>query len=333
MDKDLISVIIPVYNVEKFLPYSLDSIINQKYKNMEIIVINDGSTDESFRICKEYEKKDKRIKVINQVNKGLSAARNAGIDIATGEYIGFIDSDDIISNEFFEQLHKLIVETKSDIAECASIKISENDVFEGKYQFDDIYYEKNYIINNSDGALHRLHNEDVEITIKSVVVWNKLYKKTLFSDIRFPEGKRYEDDFTTYKILKKINRIVSTDRVLHNYVQRNNSIMHQEFSIKRLDALEVFDNYIDAFKNHKSKYLFNKCLIRYLRVLTAILDELCNSKYDDKKEIKNLLEKRFFGTIKLLEENKENLEEKEQEFIEESMQEYTEKFSEILKNI
>ena len=330
MKKELISVIVPVYNVEEILPYSLQSIINQKFDNLEIIVINDGSTDGSQKICDEYAKKDRRIKVINQKNQGLSVARNVGIEEAKGEYIGFIDSDDIISNEFFEYLYTLIIDTKSDIAECGFSKIQEKDAIEGKYEFDD---NEKYIITDSLGALHRLHNEDVHTTVKSVVVWNKLYKKSLFNDIRFPKGKRYEDDFTTYKIFMKINKMISTERILYNYVQREKSIMHQKFSIKRLDALEVFDNYTEAFKNHENQYLFDKCVIRQLRVITTILRELYDSDYEDKTEIENILKKRFEENVKILEEHLENLDEEEKKFIVNSIKKYSKEFYETLHQI
>ncbi len=326
MKEELISVIVPVYNVEKILPYSLESIINQTYKDLEIIVVNDGSTDSSPEICKEYAKKDKRIKIINQKNKGLSGARNSGIDVANGKYISFIDSDDVISNEFFSYLYKLIIETKSDIAECAFVKISENDVYEKNYKFD---IKENYIITDSEGALNRLHNENVDITVKSVVVWNKLYKKSLFDDIRYPEGKLHEDDFTTYKILSKINQMVSTDAVLHNYVQREKSIMHQEFSPRRLDALEAFENYIDVFKEHEDIYLFDKCLIRYLRVLTTILEELYNSNYEEKNKIKNVLKEKYAEIVFMLQKNIKKLDENQRKFVEDAINLYNEKFYKI----
>ncbi len=326
MKEELISVVVPVYNVEKILPYSLESIINQTYKKLEIIIVNDGSTDSSPEICNEYAKKDGRIKLINQKNKGLSGARNAGIDVANGKYISFIDSDDVISSNFFSYLYKLIVETKSDIAECAFVKISENDVFEKKYKFD---IKENYIITDSEGALNRLHNENVDITVKTVVVWNKLYKKSLFDDIRYPEGKLHEDDFTTYKILGKINQMVSTDAILHNYVQREKSIMHQEFSTRRLDALEAFENYIDVFKEHKDIYLFDKCLIRYLRVLTTILEELYNSNYEEKNKIKNVLIGKYEEIVFMLQKNLKELDENQKKFVEDAINLYNEKFYKI----
>ena len=324
MYNDLISVIVPVYNVEEFLPYSLDSIVNQSYENLEIIIINDGSTDMSGKICNEYAKRDKRIKVINQENKGLSGARNTGIANASGKYIAFIDSDDIISSQFLKYLHKIIVETQSDIAECSFTKIGENEVFAKKYEFDE---DEKYIVINSEQALNRLHNEDVEITIKSVVVWNKLYKKELFNEIEFPKGKRYEDDFTTYKILGKIHKMVSSNRILYNYVQRKKSIMHQKFSLKRLDALEVFDNYINVFKWHSDKYLFDKCLVRHLRVLTTILEELYNSDYGEKDKIKEILKERYDETVKILQKHMKDLGIEEKEFIKNSIEMYSKKFN------
>ena len=118
MNKPLISVVVPVYNVEQYLKKCLDSIIKQKYNNLEIIIVNDGSTDNSQKICQEYVKKDKRIKLITQKNQGLSAARNTGIDNAHGKYISFVDSDDYLDLEFINELYNTIIENKSDISAC-----------------------------------------------------------------------------------------------------------------------------------------------------------------------------------------------------------------------
>ena len=159
------------------------------------------------------------------------------------------------------------------------------------------------------------------------MVWNKLYKKELFNEIEFPKGKRYEDDFTTYKILGKIHKMVSSNRILYNYVQRKKSIMHQKFSLKRLDALEVFDNYINVFKWHSDKYLFDKCLVRHLRVLTTILEELYNSDYGEKDKIKEILKERYDETVKILQKHMKDLGIEEKEFIKNSIEMYSEKFN------
>lgn len=331
MSEDLISVIIPIYNVEKFLKYSLESVINQTYKNLEIILINDGSTDASKEICKEYEQKDKRIKLINQDNKGISAARNIGLKVASGEYIGFLDADDVISAQFFECLYKLIKQTAADIAECAFIRISEKDLFDGKTIFDNID-NLNYITTNSFGALNRINNEETYIIGKSIVVWNKLYKKDLFNEIQFPVGKRYEDDFTTYKLFNKINKLVSTEKRLYNYVQRQGSIMNSEFSITRLEAIEVFENYEKFFQDYKDKYLYVKCLVRYVRMLYKILEELNSSKYEEKEKIRELLKNKFEIIYDKLQSNLDGLNEKELTYVKENSIYYDKFYRELKKN-
>ena len=329
MNNDLISVIIPVYNVEKFLPYSLDRVINQTYKNLEIILINDGSTDNSKAICKQYEEKDNRIKLINQKNQGAAVARNTGLDNASGKYIGFVDSDDVISLEFYTGLYKLLKETDSDISECASVQISEDDLFNKNYKFDNID-NIDFITTNSLGALNRINSEEIYITGKSIVVWNKLYKRQLFNDIRFPIGKKYEDDLTTYKIFNKINKLASTEKVLYNYVQRKNSLMHKEFSMDRLEALEVFDNYEHFFKEYNNRYLYVKCLVRYLRILYTILEELYNSQYKEKEKVKNIIEKKFKEIYNKLENNLCDLKPNELDYVEKNKKLYSKKINDIL---
>ena len=329
MNNELISVIIPVYNVEKFLPYSLDRVINQTYKNLEIILINDGSTDNSKAICKQYEEKDNRIKIINQKNQGAAVARNTGLDNASGKYIGFVDSDDVISLEFYTGLYKLLKETDSDISECASVQISEDDLFNKNYKFDNID-NIDFITTNSLGALNRINSEEIYITGKSIVVWNKLYKRQLFNDIRFPIGKKYEDDLTTYKIFNKINKLASTEKVLYNYVQRKNSLMHKEFSMDRLEALEVFDNYEHFFKEYNNRYLYVKCLVRYLRILYTILEELYNSQYKEKEKVKNIIEKKFKEIYNKLENNLCDLKPNELDYVEKNKKLYSKKINDIL---
>ena len=331
MKKELISVIIPVYNVEKFLPYSLESVTNQTYKNLEIILIDDGSTDQSKKICEDYAKIDKRIKLITQSNQGAATARNTGLDVAKGTYIGFVDSDDVISKRFYECLHKLIIETESDISECASVQISDEDLFNKHFFFDEID-NLDFITTDSLGALNRINSEEKYITGKSIVVWNKLYKRHLFNNIRFPIGKKYEDDLTTYKIFNKINKLVSTEKVLYNYVQRKNSLMHKAFSMERLEAIEVFDNYERFFNEYNNQYLYDKCLVRYLRILTTILEELCKSDYKNKPKVKKMLEQKFKEVYDKLEKNLKGLNSKELDYIENNKKIYYKNFYNMIKN-
>lgn len=329
MKKDLISIVVPIYNVEAFLPYSLERIINQTYNNIEIILVNDGSTDNSKIICQEYVKKDRRIKLINQENKGAATARNVGIQNATGEYIGFMDPDDTISLEFYECLYKLITETESDIAECATTQISQKDFFEGKYKFDSIDDLKYKTINRSE-ALHRIHNEEIYIVGKSLVVWNKIYKRELWNNVKFPDGKRYEDDATTYKIFNEINQLVTIEKILHNYVQRENSAMHQEFSKIRLEALDVFDEHIEFFGKFPDRYLFCKCLVRYLRIITTLLDEALNSNYKEKNEVKMILQNKLEEVYKLIEDEINELDLEQYKYVNKEKEIYYKKFYERL---
>jgi glycosyltransferase involved in cell wall biosynthesis len=186
MEKDLISVIIPIYNVGDYLKKCVNSIINQTYKNLEIILVDDGSTDKSGILCDEFAKKDSRIKVIHKQNGGLSDARNCGIEASSGKFIAFIDSDDFIAPDFYEYLLSLQKENNADIAECNFIR-----VYEEKQDEFEFPIKKENIILKTDGvgALFLFMSDDDEISTNSVVVWNKLYNKKLFEDIRFPVRK------------------------------------------------------------------------------------------------------------------------------------------------
>ena len=286
-----ISVIVPVYNVEKFLPFCIESIINQTYKDLEIILIDDGSTDTSLAICNEYSKKDKRIKVIHQENHGLSHARNTGIENASCDYLSFIDADDIISPYFYEYLMNLMQKNNVDIVQCSVVKINQDDV--ANYHFSDTL-NKNFHFLDSVTALHNLHDENLQTCMESIVTWNKLYKASLFDDIRFPVGKIHEDEFTTYKLLCKCDSIVYCDAILYGYVQRKSSIMNQSFNLTRLScALEAYDDYMVFFKDEGFFNLLESCRRRYLRLLVKILSELEASDFCDKPLIRKILKDKF----------------------------------------
>ena len=198
--QSLISVIIPVYNVEKYLKICLESVVNQTYKNLEIIIVNDGSTDNSLNIMNKY-KSDKRVKIYSKENGGLSSARNYGIDNSHGEFISFIDSDDYISNDFIEKLYKQIKCDNSDISMCRYIR-EEN-------KFTHTYVAKKL---NSEDVLEKILYQDDQ-TLYSVAAWNKLYRKEIFNDIRYPYGKYNEDMFIICEIMKKVKQISICDFV------------------------------------------------------------------------------------------------------------------------
>lgn len=232
MTEALISIIVPIFKVEKELPQCIDSLINQTYKNIEIILVDDGSPDKCPAICDEYAKFDKRIRVIHKTNGGLSDARNTGIDVAVGEYIGFVDSDDYIDSQMFERLYYAAVENNCDISECYSISFNDETVPTAEYNNNVLLLDplKWLTESNLKGFLN-------------CVAWNKLYKKNLFNDIRYPKGKLNEDEATTYKLIYKSKKIARLSDKLYFYRKRSGSIMLSTMTEKR-----IYDKY-DALKN------------------------------------------------------------------------------------
>ena len=220
-----ISVIVPVYNVELYLEKCIESICNQTYKNLQIILVDDGSTDSSGNICDLYGKKDNRITVIHKTNGGLSDARNAGLDIADGEYIGFVDSDDYIAPEMFEHLLNLSNRNNGDIVICDKVEFNENETISVNNKLEQIN------VLDRDVAIAQLASDT---TIRSHV-WNKLYKHNLFDGIRFDVGKAYEDVYIMHRLFLKTQKIVITNQVFYYYLQRSNSILGEMNLNKQVD--------------------------------------------------------------------------------------------------
>ena len=239
MEEELISIIIPVYKVENYLEKCVDSVINQTYKNLEIILIDDGSPDNSGAICDEYAKKDSRIKVIHKKNGGLSDARNAGLKVVTGKYIGFVDSDDYIEKDMFETMYKL---AKMYQAEISIVSYAE--------------WKNGKILNDMNSGELNLYNKVEaikELLIDSKIqsyMWNKLFKNELFEDIEFPVGKNFEDIATTLKIFEKCNKIVRMETAKYNYIRRDDSIIGNR-------SYKTYNDYLDVILD-KYLYLFNK---------------------------------------------------------------------------
>lgn len=244
---ELISVIVPVYNVEKYLKKCIESILGQTYQNIEIILVDDGSTDNSGKICDEYKKTDTRIKVVHKENGGLSDARNKGIDVSAGAYIMFVDSDDYISSKMVEILYERIIEDKADIAIC---NVSSVDEYYNDLNERNIHPPIKREVLNSSEAMCRISQID---GWNYVIACNKLYKRYIFLDIKFPYQKIHEDEFIIHRVFDKCARISCTDQALYYYVQRGESIMHKEYSLKRLDIAEAFYDRAE-FCFEKGKY-------------------------------------------------------------------------------
>ncbi|MCL2356389.1 MAG: glycosyltransferase [Defluviitaleaceae bacterium] len=277
---DLISVIIPVYNVENFLQRCLNSVTSQTYTRLEIILVNDGSTDNSGKICDEYAGIDNRIIVIHQENAGLSAARNSGLEIATGSYITFVDSDDWLSPDCIE----ILARADGDISVCNPVYVWENGkTLSRKYSRRESLMP---LVMDSVQALRLLLLQ----TEFDTSAWAKLYKAKIFQDIRFPVGKKYEDMGTIYKLFYASKKIVYCKVNKYYYFQRDDSISAGVFNESKLDYL-YFAEEIYHFVSDKEQSLCKPARSRIVSVCFHLLLSTLPMKNAD--ETRRLLHKKI----------------------------------------
>lgn len=249
---DLISVVVPVYNVEKYLSECVESIVKQSYKNLEIILVDDGSTDNSGIICDEFSKIDNRIIVIHKENGGLSDARNVGIKNAKGQFIYLIDSDDFIANEFvIEKMNNLLTEDIDIVVAYCYEKRNEENIY-CKYDKD----IQGIILTPSQaiGLMYEWKTHKYNLT----VAHNKLYRKKLFVDIEYPLGKLHEDEFTTYKLYLKSRKIAMLNDSTYAYRIREDSIMTSDYNAKRLDIFKAYRERTEILKDLGYRELVKK---------------------------------------------------------------------------
>ncbi|NJP38923.1 glycosyltransferase family 2 protein [Alkalicoccus luteus] len=280
----LISVIIPVYNVESYVDKCLKSVINQSYKNLEIIIVNDGSTDSSALICRKYLTIDKRIIFINQKNKGLSSARNTGLNVAQGEFIGFVDSDDYIHSDMYLLLMNALRIEQADLAIGGYEKVFDTDEQQSSLN---INFSSTLNYNCTRSKLFN-HLFD-ERAIQTIIACNKLYKRYLFDNVRYPIGKIHEDEFVIHHILNKVSKAVYLDLPLYLYVQRKSSIMNTPFSLKNLDLANAYNNRFKMFQSIDNNHLMSKALYSYLSLCMShyySVKKLSPDKQDVLKEIR-----------------------------------------------
>lgn len=247
----MISVIVPVYKVEPYLRQCIDSILAQTYTDFELILVDDGSPDNCGAICDEYARRDARIRVIHQENGGLSAARNAGIDIAKGEYLSFVDSDDMITETYLEKLLDTLTKEHADISVCGMLKFQ--DGTEPETSSDEI--ELVETMSGRDACLS-IYRMDGKVP---VMACGKLYKRGLFEEIRYPKGRIHEDDATTPRVLYNASCVVTNSTRLYLYRQRAGSIM-AHFSVKRLDGCIAVEQCIDFFKAYNDEEMVKQAL-------------------------------------------------------------------------
>ena len=272
-----ISIIVPVYNVEKWLNKCVDSILGQTHENIELILVDDGSPDRCGEICDEYAKKDARVKVIHQENARQGAARNSGLDIAKGDYIGFVDSDDYIAPDMYEEMLSKMEEHNADMAVCGYYSITP--------------YQRVASCTN-DGVLVMDNHEAMKTYYSTQLihstVWNKLYKRRLWGDLRFPEKVLREDEYVFYRALANAEKVVHIGEAKYYYIIREGSSEHGGFRLDFLISNETIDRQYDYIKENYPELedtLWDKriearyCLIKNM-VISGV-DKKYKNEYDD----------------------------------------------------
>ena len=282
MIKEKISIIVPVYNVEAYLERCVESILKQTYTNLEILLVNDGSTDKSGELCDKLALRDHRIRVIHKENGGLSDARNRGIDEASSNLIGFIDSDDYIDEDMYETLYRQMVASKADLSMC------------GHY---DVYHqipEKQVAeIKTWELMPEEAIKMVMEAKILSVTAVNKLYKKALFEQLRFRIGKIAEDAFIMVDLIHQCSKVVATNEKKYYYVHRENSITTQKFFLKFLNVIEAYEQNAKIISENYPD-LYDVAIMRLNWAYFYVLDRLLvDNDFKDK-----VLEDRLISYLK-----------------------------------
>lgn len=271
---DLISIIVPVYNVEKYLHECIESVIYQDYTNLDIVLIDDGSVDRSGFICDKYANIDERISVIHKKNGGLSAARNAGIEIAKGRYICFVDGDDFIAKDYISSMYKGIVRHKTKIASCGYCRVYENGKKEQiNHQNIDMVY------------MGEIAQKFLNITgYFNVSACNKMFEKNLFNEIKFPEGKNSEDCFIMYKLLDKSGSIYYNSKNKYYYRQRNGSISKSNnINNNAIEAaMNTYNYYISRGWNIATPFAAQLVVLTNIGAYNSIL---CNAQSSSESQL------------------------------------------------
>lgn len=279
MDKRKISVIVPVYKVEPYLRQCLDSIVGQTYKNLEIILVDDGSPDRCGAICDEYAAGDERIKVIHKENGGLSSARNAALEIATGDYIGFVDSDDWVEPEMFKTLLHGLETTEADIAVCGRYE----EYGDRRVTFE---WPEVRAMGREEALGELLKNEKLQN-----LVWDKLYRRELFEGIRFPEGKTFEDMAVMHKLFLRSEKVACLPGAMYHYRQRVGSIVGDISLKNRLNHYEMCRTRYEELKEDWPQYadlMAGQCVVSAVGLWTAYLSDSRKERRKYRGEMKTI---------------------------------------------
>lgn len=283
--KKKISIIVPIYNSEKYLVKCVKSICNQTYKNIEIILVNDGSTDNSNELCDKLALQDERIIVIHQENKGQASARNAGLNICTGEYIGFVDSDDYIDEKMYEKMLEVALNENAEIVQIGHNVVNEN------YDTINTQIKNKKIYTNLDDCLvANIVNGEI---VSSVC--DKLFDYRILRDIRMEEGYYYEDGMVLLRLLKNANKVMILDDIGYFYVLSSNSTQRGPYNIKHIKSCIYEGNYFYNFLKQNcyslAGYGIERCCFRAMRGFRFLYNNCENiNKYDKNKFKKQLLD-------------------------------------------
>ncbi len=273
MTNPLISVIIPVYNVEKYIRQCLNSIIAQTYTNLEIILVDDGSTDNSGKICDEYAKKDNRIKVIHKQNEGLPSARNVALKVCSGQYVGFVDSDDHISSDMYEYLYNLITENNADISMC------------------NMFIEKNEqrIKSNIIDTLYKCVTQEEFFKFPCWrVVWNKLYRSSLLRNFSFTSGISYgEDTLFLFEVITHSDKMAIGNKQKYYYRENSSSITHK-FNKRNMQYLDIEKRIMDYAKVNNLPQLYKQALDARMNAAGTWLKQIAEQDIEYRESVRQL---------------------------------------------
>lgn len=295
MDK-LISIIIPFYNAEKYIGKCLESVVGQTYRNLQIILINDGSTDTSLKICKEFAQKDDRIEIYCQKNKGVSMARNLGLSKATGEYVAWIDADDYVSSKFVELLYKIAEENNAEIVQCKHKRVYADDI-----NFSD---DASLCYVESNKVLHEYLQDKYDNI--SIYLWDKLVKRKLYSDVIFPNRTNSEERTVIYLLLLKCKKYIYTNAILYAYRMSEYSLTRGKIGVNYVQSgIDAECERLAYFKELNNKHLLESARIGFCKVMVMSYCRWRKYIGNDTEQLKKIYTL-FIEELKTLDKSKLN---------------------------
>jgi len=281
----MISIIVPVYNVEAYLDKCITSLCNQSYHEIEIILVDDGSTDQSGAICDAWEKNDSRIRVVHKQNGGVSSARNVGIDIAKGEYICFVDSDDCVSDQYIALMMRYCKTDDCKMVMCRFKRVDDT------FQADE---NQNITVHSIERSAHELLLNIYSVeNEQTIVIVNKLFRRELFIGVRFPVGKIHEDEAVIPLLIHKAGGVIVLDCVLYFYFSRKGSITNSAWSIQRLDYLDVLTERMAFAKENFYEEFADKTRIEYCLAVSYAIKKLQKLDVTGKETLIKVLKKNY----------------------------------------